>query len=122
MENIKMEVFNPDKHDLDGFKTNNVGQNYVFLEDGKVIGRANIHFSEREIYIGTIDAKVEGLGYGKKMINHIKQTYSNYDLITGDTTQKAKGFWEKMGAIMDECYDGEFYIQIDPSKNIKPIF
>lgn len=119
---IKIEEFNSKKHDLSSLKIDNCGQSHVFLEGDKIIGRANMFICTKEVYIGTIKAEVKGLGYGKRMIESIKETYSDHDLITGDSTPNSRGFWEKMGAVIDETYEDNFYIQIDPSKNIKPIF
>ncbi|AEO93856.1 gp611 [Bacillus phage G] len=116
---ITMEKFNRDKHNFPG---ENIEPSHVFYDGDKIVGRAKLVVCETEVYIATITAEVKGLGYGKKMIELIKQKYNNFDLLTGDTTPKARGFWEKMGAIIDETYEDFFYIQIDPDKNIKPIF
>lgn len=119
---IIIEKFNADIHDLSDFNYSSIGQNHVFLEDGQIVGRANMYIGEKEIYIGTIQAEIKGAGYGKRMIESIKNLYSDRDFICGDSTDKAKGFWLKMGAVLDENYESEFYILIDPTKNNKPIF
>ena len=119
---IIIEKFNPDVHDLSELNYSSIGQNHVFLENGKIIGRANMYIGDKEIYIGTINAEIEGLGYGKRMIESIKKLYNDKDFICGDSTDKARGFWIKMGAILDENYESEFYIPIDCNNKSKPEF
>ena len=110
---IIIEKFHRDKHDLSGLEYFSIGQNHVFLENGKIIGRADMYIGEKQIYIGAINAEIKGIGYGKRMIESIKNLYSDRDFICGDSTYEARGFWLSMGAIFDDNYENEFYININ---------
>lgn len=94
------------------FKDNSA---YLFVEKNRIIGTAYLVFDSesKSVYIGNIDSAEEGKGYGRKMIDHLK-SMKEVEIITGESADVVKGFFEKMGAVFgeyDKCMEGyEFTI------------
>ena len=69
---------------------------YVFIEDGIILGSANLISSLNYVYVLNLESSERGKGYGRRMVEYLLEQYGT---IEGQSTKEALGFWSKYAKI-----------------------